>query len=255
MPLNITDYNDTNYEQDFWSQRKYEDIVEQYLLTKLVPKANSLLDIGGGFGRLIPSYKDKVSNSITIFDYSQKLLNSAKEKYSNFTNINFIQGDFYKMPFKDSSFGAAISIRTLHHVEDVPVFLKEVSRVLQPEATLIIEFANKRNLLEIIRFITKKTTLNPFTLNPENRSNKGLTYNFHPKYVYAELEKQGFIILRKVPSSILRLPFLKKILGQNFLSFLENLIPLKARFLTLTPSIFLLCRKVKGDNKCQNEQT
>lgn len=242
--IGIADYNDIDYESDFWAKRIYEDSIEQYVLSKLLPGyIKYFIDIGGGFGRLAKTYSRFVRQKITIFDFSEKLLLSAKEKYGQDKKYDFVQGSFYDMPFEKSSFDGGCSVRVIHHVEDVDKYLSEISRVLKKDAIFVLEFANKRNLVEIIRKIFCRAKLNPFSLEPQNRSSKGLTYNFHPKYLSNKLAENGFEIVQSVDSSLFRSPFLKKFVGQARLAKIENLIPFFLRRFQLSPSVFLEIRK------------
>lgn len=241
---NITNYNDTEYEKDFWGTRQYEDLIEKDVLSKLLNNQyKSFLDLGAGFGRLVPVYQDKASE-VTLLDYSDKLLASAKQKWGDFNNLRFVKGSFYELPFKDARFDGGCSVRVMHHVEDVDKFFDELSRVLAKDAEFILEIANKRNWLEILRkLFGKKDALNPFTTLPENRSKKGLTYNFHPLFIKEKLGEYGFVVIKSVDSSLLRAPFLKKIFGQSRLAFIEKQIPLWMRKTGYTPSLFLKIKK------------
>ncbi|MDD4527868.1 MAG: class I SAM-dependent methyltransferase [Candidatus Margulisbacteria bacterium] len=242
---NITDYNDTEYEADFWGSRQYEDLVEKDVLQKfLADSYDNFLDLGAGFGRLAPVYKDR-SQKATLLDYSDKLLASAKEKLGKNKNLSFVQGSFYELPFDNETFDGGCSVRVMHHVEDPDTYFKELNRVLKKDAEFILEVANKRNWLEIIRkLLGKKDALNPFTRTPENRSIKGLTYNFHPIYISEKLSQHGFIVVAKVDSSLLRSPLLKKVVGQSRLASVEKLIPFWMRKTAYTPSLFLKIKKI-----------
>jgi len=244
--VKITDYQDADYEKGFWGERQYEDMIEQSVIRRLIKGPYSkLIDIGGGFGRLIPSYISAVKERSLLFDYSQKLLDSAQVRFHNEPRFEAIQGSFYDIPLDKHTFDAAISVRVIHHVEDVATYLKEINRVLKPDATFILEYANKRNWLEILRRLIGRSKLHPFSLSPENRSISGLTINFHPRYLKRMLALKGFKIEKQVASSLLRSPLLKKLVGQRMMAKIENSIPLWIRPFALTPSVFLVLRKVK----------
>ncbi len=243
--INITNYNDTNYEQDFWADRIYENLIESHYIQLLLDKSvDSLIDVGGGFGRLIPIYESLVNKEMVLFDYSQKLLDSAIEKNSRNQKFKAVQGSFYEMPFPDRSFDGAISIRVIHHVEDVDTYFKEISRILKKDGIFILEYANKRNFLEIVRFYLHKSKLRPFNLKPENRSEKGLTFNFHPLYIAQMLDKYGLAVETQIASSLLRSPFLKRKVGQERLAKIEEKLPVWLKKFAISPSIFLKLRKI-----------
>lgn len=241
--VSITDYNDTDYEQGFWSQRTYEDLLEKDHLASLLPlNIHQVIDVGGGFGRLSTVYVPRTSGQAVLFDYSEKLLASARNKH-NYPQLKMVQGSFYNLPFSSGKFDVALSVRVIHHVEDVPLYLSEISRVLKKDGLFILEFANKRNLLEILRWVFRKSRTNPFERNPQNRSDKGLTINFHPSYIRDQVHLAGFEIVEQRASSLLRLPILKKLIGQARLFHLEKTLPLFLKRHSLSPSIFLKLRK------------
>ncbi|MDD5457507.1 MAG: class I SAM-dependent methyltransferase [Candidatus Margulisbacteria bacterium] len=242
--MKITNYNDTDYEQGFWSERLYEDLIEKYNIQKLLNKEyGSFIDIGGGFGRLVPVYIDRVKTESVLLDYSDKLLDSAKAKYNDIKKLKPVQGSFYELPFKDNNFDGGLSVRVLHHVENVPQYLKELNRVLKKDAIFILEYANKRNLLEIIRFFLGRSKIKPFSVEPDNRSDKGLTINFHPLYIKKMLDEHGFVVEKMIASSLFRMPILKKFIGQKMLYNMEKMIPAFLKNGALSPSIFLRIRK------------
>ena len=79
----LADYNDKNYDYTkYWDGRDYENASEFIALEKLLPnvydQSKKVIDVGGGFGRLLPIFKKRFG-VIYIFDYSKKLLETAEE--------------------------------------------------------------------------------------------------------------------------------------------------------------------------------
>lgn len=246
----IEDYGDYNYEEDFWSEREYENLVEQHVVRRLLSQpVQRLLDIGAGFGRLVSAYDELTREKIVLFDYSKQLLDKAKKRFQKNRKLECIQGSFYDIPFDDGYFDGAVSVRVLHHVEDVPHFFSELNRVLSVNAVCVIEFANKRNVLEICRRIMLKSRMHPFSRTPENRSSKGLTYNFHPGYIKDIAQNYGFKIESRCSSSLFRSSFLKKIFGHRRLSSIEKHVPQMLKRWLLSPSVFYKLRKIKNAEK------
>ena len=89
----------------------------------------------------------------------------------------------------DGLFDGATMIRTLHHMADAPKALSQVRQALQPGATFILEFANKRNLKSILRYWMGRQTWSPFT--PEPVEFAALNFDFHPKAVFGWLDELG----------------------------------------------------------------
>ena len=71
--------------------------------------------------------------------------------------------DVYRLPFVEGLFDAATMIRVLHHMAEPLKALSQVRDVLQPAATFVLEFANKRNLKSILRYWLGRQDWNPFS--------------------------------------------------------------------------------------------
>ena len=71
--------------------------------------------------------------------------------------------DIYRLPFVDGLFDGATMIRTLHHMAEPQQALAQVRRVLEPGATFILEYANKRNLKSMLRYLLRKQEWSPYT--------------------------------------------------------------------------------------------
>ncbi len=101
-------------------------------------------------------------NSVTLVDYSTTQLSQARQSLGESARYRFVAADIYHLPFVDGLFDAATMIRTLHHMAQAPLALQQVRRVLEPKAAFILEYANKRNLKAILRYLFRKQTWSPF---------------------------------------------------------------------------------------------
>ena len=81
-------------------------------------------------------------------------------------------------------------IRVIHHLSEIDPAMAEIQRVMEKGSTFILEFANKRNIKAILRFLTGKQKWNPFTR--EQVEFVKFNYDNHPETVKASLEKHGF---------------------------------------------------------------
>ncbi|MGB9911091.1 MAG: class I SAM-dependent methyltransferase [Microgenomates group bacterium] len=247
-------YDDPSFDyQKYWQGREYEDLAEKQLLKKIIlslTNKESILDIGGGFGRLTPVYAPFFKKCF-ILDPSQKLLNQAKKLTKEYPNLFLKRGVVEKIPFPDSFFQVVLCIRTFHHLTDVSCAIKEIYRVLKPQGFLILEFANKIRFKNILKAI--------FTLNfdfftnhlPENiSSQKEIPFiSYHPNQIKTLLLSNGFIIKKTFSVSNFRHPLLKKIIPLNILLKMEEGVAfLSAKLKILTffgPSIFIIAQKKK----------
>lgn len=251
MP-DIADYDKSGYDYTkYWEGRQYELKVEKLTLTKLLPpRGDSILDIGGGYGRLMDVYCSRFLQC-TILDYSTTLLNIAikRANQQGVKNLQIIQGDAYHLPFSDNNFDCAMMIRVLHHLEKPQLAIAEISRVLKHNGIFILEMANKINLKALIREMLKGNLLfrqneAPLKISTTTiQSQEGIFYNFHPKYIEKLLKENEFEVQQQLSVSNLRSPTLKEIIPSSILLKIDQLIePLFTRFY-LGPSIWFKCIK------------
>ena len=244
MQREIVDYEDYDY-REFWSGKKrgYEHLSEIYALKKLISKKGKrFIDIGGGYGRLSSTYINLFPQTV-LLDYSLKNLSVAKKELSKISKskIFFVASDAYDMPFKNFTFDFAISIRLIHHLTQPQNFFDEVSRILTPQSFFILEYANKRNLKRMGKFLIRKGAENPFLIEP-SMIGKNI-YNFHPEFIIDKLESVGFKILKILSVSNFRLNFIKKIISPEILSRIDNIVQLPLGLVKTGPSIFVLSQK------------
>jgi ubiquinone/menaquinone biosynthesis C-methylase UbiE len=245
MSRPICDYADTDYRQEFWQNkqdRSYENKVEQQLLASLLPKKDgTLLDIGAGFGRLTATYRHHFEQ-VVLLDYAQNLLDSARKTYGQDQGVQLVKADCYQMPLAANSIDWAVSFRLMHHIAEPEAFLKEVWRVLKPGGTFILEYANKRHMLEILKKIIGKSPKDPFKLAPYQYPG-AIYFNFHPKYMKMQTRSAGFKIIKKISISNVRWPVFKRLLKPSLLTVFDRLVRPFFSFFALGPSIILVLKK------------
>lgn len=125
------------------------------LLIKNIPKrcgkGGQILDVATGPGRLAFYIEEHMKNAkITAIDINENMLararNMAKEKKSN---IKFIKGDIYNLPFKKEQFDAVVGLRFSMHLSDMDQVVKELSWVLKKEGLLIFDIFNYDSILRL----------------------------------------------------------------------------------------------------------
>jgi hypothetical protein len=131
-------------------------------------------------------------------------------------------------------------VRVLHHQSDVPTALQAIRSILRPRATFVLEYANKRHLKSIVRYLLRRQEHNPFDYEPWEFVE--LNYNFHPTYVERNLEEAGFHVERQLCTSHFRIGFLKRIVPARLLATVDSWLQQPTAKLRLTPSIFLRAR-------------
>ncbi len=237
----MADYDDEyDYRRDFWfgHGRDYEDLSERRIIKKLLPAAGRYaLDIGGGFGRLLPLYARRFEACV-VLDYSMKNLKQARALAveEGITNLLLVAGDAARMPFSDGFFDFAISVRLSHHFEEPGKIINEASRVLADGGCFIFEFANKRNFKSILAWMTGRQKDNPFSISPK-LVGKNIR-NFHPKHIYSALNINGFVNIKRLSASNFRLGILKRAFGPKLLSKIDLMLSGALGLVHFGPSIF-----------------
>jgi ubiquinone/menaquinone biosynthesis C-methylase UbiE len=239
----ICDYEGSDYQATFWDQgdRTYEDRVEEVALKRLLPPAGDLLlEVGAGAGRNTPRHQG--FHRIVLLDYSRTQLLQAQKRLGPNPNYLYIAGDTYQLPFVSGLFEALTMIRVLHHMAEPERVLIELRRTLQPQGTLILEYANKLNLKSILRYWAGRQDWSPFTLEPVEFA--ALNFDFHPAAIRSWLQAAGFRLERQLTVSHFRIGFLKRRIPTSWLVAADSLAQWTGGFWQLTPSVFTRSKAV-----------
>lgn len=234
----VCDYEGSDYRTRFWEGqgRAYEDRAERIALRRLLPASGDvLIEIGAGFGRLAGEY-DAYRN-VVLFDYSRSLLREAQERLRGDPRFLFVAGNWYQMPFAAGLFDAMVQVRTLHHAADVPSLFDQLQRIARPGGCYVLEFANKRNLKAILRYLVRRQDWSPFSPDPVEFAK--LNFDFHPRWIHRHLRQAGFKPGRTLTVSHFRLGFVKRLAPAALLAALDGLAQPTGRWWQLTPSVFV----------------
>ncbi len=239
----VCDYEGSDYQKSFWDEggRAYEDKAEEIALKRLLPtNGKLLLEIGAGAGRNTPRYEG--FERIVLLDYSRTQLQQAQERLGKSDRYIYVAADAYKLPFVDGLFDGATMIRTLHHMKDAPLAIRQVRRILQPSAKFILEYANKLNLKAIFRYALGKQDWSPFT--PEQVEFVDLNFDFHPKTIRKWLKESDFNLARQLTVSHFRIAIMKRVFPASFLAKMDGFAQFTGDWWQLTPSVFTLSEAV-----------
>jgi SAM-dependent methyltransferase len=234
----VCDYEGSDYRARFWEGqgRSYEYKVERFALRRLMPPAGDwLIDIGAGFGRLADEYGGY--RHIVLFDYSRSLLQEAQARLAADPRFIYVAGNWYQMPFVAGRFDTMVQVRTIHHSADVPALMAELARVARPGGWYVLEFANKRNLKAILRYLLRRQQWSPFS--PEPVEFVRLNYDFHPRWMRRQLAAAGFRPGRMLTVSHYRIALLKRLVPTALLVTLDRFAQLTGNWWQVTPSVFV----------------
>ena len=248
----VCNYEGSDYQNTFWEEggRAYEDACEAVALERLLPhNGRHLLELGAGAGRNTPRYQ--AYEHITLLDYSRSQLQQAQARLGTSDRYRYVAADIYRLPFVDGVFDGATMIRTLHHMADPRLALSQVRRVLEPDAVFILEYANKRNLKSILRYMLRKQDWSPYSR--EAVEYIPLNFDFHPAAIREWLAAVGFRIERTLTVSHLRLGFLKRHVPTRLLVALDSVLQHTGELWQLTPSVFLRASVTDSVNKALPE--
>jgi SAM-dependent methyltransferase len=240
----ICDYEGSTYRTDFWEGqgREYEDLAERIALRKLLsPDGDLLMEIGAGFGRLADLYDNH--KKVVLLDYSKSMLHQAQERLERDERYIYVAANLYNLPFVDNLFSTTVTVRVLHHVQGIPAAFCEIQRVLIPAGHYILEYANKRHLKAILRYVLRRQQWNPFALEPVEFVK--LNYDFHPAWMEARLRETGFAIEKQLTVSHFRHPLVKRLVSPGLLAAVDGSLQWTASLWKLSPSIFVRARAEK----------
>lgn len=250
MPAAYDSYDYPSY----WESRSYEHNSEFIAIRELlrkIPKIKKSIEIGAGFGRLVPSYMYRVKK-LLLTDPSAKLLSISRKKYNKNKRIHFLQSKLENLdiPKRINKYDLALMVRVLHHIEDVDLAFKKINRLLVDGGYLILEFPNKNHLKASIRNFLKGDFTYPISIFPiDIRSKKHVKkgtlpfINYHPDQIIEKLKENSFEIIQIRSVSNIRSTFIKKTVPLNILLDLEKSLQIPLSKISFGPSFFVLARK------------
>jgi ubiquinone/menaquinone biosynthesis C-methylase UbiE len=242
-------YDDPKYNyQDYWAGREYEHAAEEMAIKRLLKGQHfsHAVDVGGGYGRL-SLFLTQFADKVTLAEPSQQQLDIAKIylKSAKTVESKLLQAADLKM--QADSVDLVLVVRVLHHLPDPMPELKEISRVLKPGGTFILEFANDAHFLNRVRYAArgKKVPRKPVSIQDEAKVKAGeLPFvNHHPKEIIRMLQKAGFEVETALSGSNLRSPRVKKVLGKNMLLGIEKVLQPLLAPIYFGPSVWLKLKK------------
>jgi ubiquinone/menaquinone biosynthesis C-methylase UbiE len=95
------------------------------------------LDAGTGAGALALGLAPLVGEVVGC-DIVPELLAEARKLAVDLSNVSFVEGDIFALPFEAGSFDIAGTIRTLHHLEHPEKAIPELVRVTRPNGRLLV---------------------------------------------------------------------------------------------------------------------
>ncbi len=240
--VNICDYSDYDYKTEFWTKknREYEHQLEFKLVNKLLKKystnGKSICDAGCGFGRLFESYCHLFSE-YHLVDYAKNLLKQAKDIYGMKKNIHFYKQSLYELNISKKA-DAIISIRTLHHLEDVDQLIKKLYDNLNEGGCLILDIPNHYHIKNKIK--------RPFSIKKNKIKVSAGYFNYNPQFIIEKIQDSGFNIVDKRQVGLFRVGFIKQIFPPSMLISFEGILNMLLSSFNIGPSVYIVAKKQCG---------
>lgn len=109
-----------------------------------------VLDIASGDGVLAELLSPR-ARSITCIDAGERVVDAAKRRLADFTNVRVRHGDMHKLELEDASFDLVLLMHALTYSEKPAAAVAEAARVLRPGGRLLATTLAKhahRNVVE-----------------------------------------------------------------------------------------------------------
>ncbi|MFJ8527179.1 class I SAM-dependent methyltransferase [Bacillus sp. NPDC094106] len=157
-------------------------------------KNKKIIDIGCGGGIYTKELSFMGAKKVVGFDFSKEMLQAAEENCAAFSNISFVHGDAHHLPFVNETFDIVISRAVIHHLQDIPKFLLEASRILKKDGMLILQ----------------DRTIEDCTIPGSPEHIRGYFFSIYPKLIQTEAKrrpKAAFVQQLLTKSGLHPLPF------------------------------------------------
>jgi ubiquinone/menaquinone biosynthesis C-methylase UbiE len=238
----------------YWIGREYEhksEIIALKAFLQRIKRIKKILEVGAGYGRLIPSYAFR-AKSVILSDPSAKALKIAREAFRYKKNIKYLHSSLENLPSKIRPYSVdlIIMVRVIHHIKDINTTFKIVHRLLTPNGYFIFEFANKKHGKASLKaflggnysFLNDKATKD---IRSQTSIKRGTLpfLNYHPDKIKEILDNYGFEVVEKRSVSNIRSCFLKKWFSTDLLVYMETILQKPLSYIDFGPSIFILVKK------------
>ena len=128
-------------------------------------KTAQILDIGCGGGLLANELAKANFTNLHGIDLSENSVVAAKkESLQQNLNIDYKQGNIYKIPYGDEKFDFVILADILDHLSDLKSAMKEVNRILKPKGFIFFETIDRNFMSHLFIKLLGET----FNIIPKN---------------------------------------------------------------------------------------
>jgi ubiquinone/menaquinone biosynthesis C-methylase UbiE len=138
-----------NIFQRFWHKKRFEEVSRL-----LEPVKGKILDVGSADGVFTKVILDKTdARKIIGIDVLKESVDWAKKHWKKNKRLEFRVADAHELPFKASTFDAAVCLEVLEHVFEPLQVLKEIKRVLKKGGYAVFLVPSENFLFRFIWFL------------------------------------------------------------------------------------------------------
>ncbi|HEX2897326.1 MAG TPA: class I SAM-dependent methyltransferase [candidate division Zixibacteria bacterium] len=119
--------------------------VYEHVRSRLNPN-DKVLDLGFGEGYGTAFLADSCKEIIGV-DVEPKVVDYANERYQK-DNCHFLKYDGKTLPFENSTFDLVTSFQVIEHIDNEPLFVSEIHRVLKSGGRALLTTPNKATRLK-----------------------------------------------------------------------------------------------------------
>ncbi|MBS7616047.1 class I SAM-dependent methyltransferase [Candidatus Bathyarchaeota archaeon] len=132
---------------------------------------STILDCGCGTGLLFEYVAEKAATVVGL-DVSRKLLDKAKNRASQFSNVHLILADADHMPFKNEVFSHVFAVTVIQNMPNPEKTLVEIKRVASGSAFIVVTGLKKKFSKEALESVLRKIKLNVIEIKSGNETLK-----------------------------------------------------------------------------------
>jgi len=148
-----------------------------------LPEGGSLLDAGGGTGRVAQVFQGRAGR-VVVADLSLGMLQEARAK----NGLAPVNSHTEKLPFPEATFDRVLMVDALHHVCNQQETAAEMWRVLEPGGRIVIEEPDVRTwVVKLIALFEKLALMRSHFLAPPQ-----IAAMFTQDGAQVRVEREGF---------------------------------------------------------------
>ena len=149
-------------------QRRQSMPPEETLKKFNINNTGTLLDVGCGIGYFtIPAANILEHGKVIGLDIMSEMIDIARKKAINMSNIEFKKSEEYSFPISDDSIDYVFICNVIHEIVDKPKYFNEIKRVLKTGGFLcIIDWEKKETEMgpSVTDRVSKKEMINLLSL-------------------------------------------------------------------------------------------